>query len=119
MSERFPLEADRTLALSHDDLLKRLHGEVKFVTGKPGRFGCTRSYDFNNYSDAIIFAEIMRGRGDFHGEPCLWPTGKIRLVVSTGTDSDTTTGCDELYGPVSLLTMFTEPSPTDKRGDDG
>jgi hypothetical protein len=80
------IEHDSDVALRMDQLLERLHGTVRHTAGTPGHFGCTVSYDFEDYFDACIFAELMRGRGNYHGEPCLWVNGKIRLVVSQGND---------------------------------
>lgn len=100
-----PLDSDVALTLDH--LLERLHAKVVFTAGTVGRFGQTTTYEFTDYFNACIFAEIMRGRGNFHGEPWLWPTGAIRLVVSLGYDEAEAepVDCDELFGPVNIAEL--------------
>jgi hypothetical protein len=85
---------DNDVELTLDALLRHLGGRVTFVAGDPKR-SHTTTYEFEDYSNTCIFAELMRGRGNFHGEPWLMPTShKIRVVVDHVVKTEPENECD-------------------------
>lgn len=78
-----PSSQDSDVAVAFDRLLERLNGRVHQQYGESDSIYTTVAYDFEHYTDACIFAEVVRARGGYHGEPVLWGNGKTRLITTT------------------------------------